>query len=321
MDFITGEFKLIDESVFDSMLNPHDIETVSRLNYCQDCPDTPMILAGNEYQCPRCGQVQHEIEVAQDHDDTVSGSIRITTGSSRGRYYTNNGDYTKTQKKFILDQLIQNQSAFTGNAFPRDILHEVATKYNSIQKMITEDDIDSEGNVRGQKKFVRRGNIKDEVLAGLIYFECIRKKLVRKKKDIAVFMKLPTYGFSRGEDILRNLQAEGKIDIPVDEEPIEGFVDRYLEALNLENPIYSKFIVDLVNESERLKIGMNSQLSSKVVGSVWIIITKCGLKITAPMLEKAADNTKKNTFVKFTKVVFDNMGTLGHIFTRHGIPK
>jgi transcription initiation factor TFIIIB Brf1 subunit/transcription initiation factor TFIIB len=128
---------------------------------------------------------------------------------------------------------------------------------------------------------VRRGNIKDEVLAGLIYFECIRASIVRKKKDIALFMKLPTNGFSRGEDILRNLQAEGKIDIPVDEEPIEGFVDRYLEELNLDNPNYIKFIVELVDESERRKIGMNSQLSSKAVGALWIIITQCGLNISS----------------------------------------
>lgn len=305
------EFKLVDEAVFTQLLENKlvDEQVEKKYNYCPDCPDTPMVLSQNEYQCPQCGQVRG-YEEAKDHDDVAGGSVRITTGTSKGRYFTNNGDYAKTQKKFILEQLIQNQSAFTGNAFPRDVLNAVATQYNSIQKLITED----------EKKFVRRGNIKDEVLAGLIYFECVRKGLVRKKKDIATFMKLPTNGFSRGEDILRNLQAEGRIDIPVDAEPIEGFVDRYLEALNIDNQSYAQFITKLVQESERKKIGMSSQLSSKIVGSIWLLINKCDLKITAAQLEKAADNTKKNTFVKFYKIVGENIAELRHVFIEFGIP-
>lgn len=315
------QFNAIDEKLFNQLseVRPDDSIT-DQYNYCPDCK-VPMNLSGSEYHCDHCGLSQQYVaDGCKDHDETVSGSIRISTGANKGRFYNLTGDYTKTQKKFILEQLLQNQSGFTGNAFPLNVLNAVATQYNNIQKLITEDDIDETGKVRGQKKFVRRGNIKDEVLAGLIYFECVREKLVRKKKDIAMFMKLPMNGFSRGEDILRNLQAEGKIDVPVDEEPIEGFVDRYLEELNLDNPNYSKFIIDLVNESERRKIGMNSQISSKVVGAIWILICKCGLKITAPALEKAADSTKKNTFTKFYKVVFDNINAFAQVFIRYNVP-
>lgn len=315
------QFAMIDSKVFDqfSEIKPDD-SLVLQYNYCPDCK-IPMILAGSEYQCDHCGQVQQYVaDGCKDHDEAVTSSIRISTGPNKGRFYNVSGDYTRTQKKAILDQLLQNQTGFTGNAFPLNVLNEVASQYNKIQRLITEDDFDENGKVRGQKKFVRRGNIKDEVLAGLIYFECIREKLVRKKKDIALFMKLPTNGFSRGEDILRNLQAECKLDIPVDEEPIEGFVDRYLDDLNLDNPNYSKFIIDLVNESEIRKIGMNSQISSKVVGAIWILICQCKLNITSQRLEKAADSTKKNTFTKFQRVVFDNISTFAPIFVRYGIP-
>lgn len=292
-----------------------------RHNYCPDCK-FPMELSGIEYHCRYCGLTQtNEMDGCGDHEETVSSSIRITTGANSGRFYNTANDYTKTQKKIILDQLLQRQSSYNGPAFQVNILNAAATQYNCIQKFIKEDDLDENGYIQGQKKFVRRGNIKDEVLAGLIYFEGIREKIVWKKKDIAMFMGLVTGGFARGEDILRTFEAEGKIDIPVDEEPIEGFVDRYLEALNLDNVNYGKFITEIVEESEKRKIGMNSQLSSKIVGALWIIINKCHLNITAHQLEKAADNTKKNTFTKFYNVVFNNMGVFTHIFSKYGIPK
>lgn len=316
-----GQFKLIDESLFNQMAEsrPLNLEA-EKYNFCPDC-QIPMILAGSDYQCEVCGRVQpFSGEGYKDTEEIVSGSIRITTGVNKGRFHNISGDYTKTQMKIILDQLLQNQIGYTGAAFQLNVLNAAATQYNRIQKYITEDDLDENGKVRGQKKFVRRGNIKDETLAGLIYFEGIREKLVRKKRDIAIFMKLPTYGFSRGEDILRNLQAEGKIDIPVDEEPIEGYVDRYMDGLGLDNPTYPKFVIDLVQESEDRKIGMNSQLSSKIVGAIWVLIDKCRLNITSVALEKATDNTKRNTFTKFYNVVLNNINVFAHIFIKHGIP-
>lgn len=315
------ETDFVDEKIFNafSEVRPDESE-VTQHNYCPDCK-IPMTLAGNEYQCNQCGQMQQYIvDAVKDTDEIVNSSIRISTGSNKGRFYNITGDYTKTQKKIVLDQLLRNQSNFKGNAFPINILNAAATLYNNIQKLITEDDVDENGNVKGQKKFVRRGYIKDEVLAAIIYFECIREKLVRKKRDIALFMKLPNNGFSRGEDILRNLHAEGKIDIPCDgDEPIIGYVDRYLEALNLDDPIWSNFIIDLVTVSENKKIGMNSQLSSKVVAAVWILNIQCGLNKSPQIIEKACDNTKKNTFTKFTKIVSANLHIFKDVFDRHGI--
>ncbi|SIP85835.1 Putative TFIIB [Pacmanvirus A23] len=321
LDLYGGEFELIDENLFNKFTEarPDNVDE-TQYNYCPDCK-IPMTLAGSEYNCDMCGLTeQFAADGCKDHDETVSGSIRITTGSNKGRFYNITGDYTKTQKKFILDQLLQNQSNFTGMAFPMNVLNAAATQYNSIQKFITEDDIDIDGKVRGQKKFVRRGNIKDEVLAGLIYFECIREKLVRKKRDIAIFMKLPTYGFSRGEDILRNLVGEGKLDLPTEDEPICGYLDRYVEILGITNQSHLNFVIEIVEESEKRKIGMNSQISSKIVGALWILVTKLGLPITAIALEKACDNTKKNTFVKFQKTVLANMKVFEFIFRRYNIP-
>lgn len=292
-------------------------------NFCPDC-DIPMEISGVEYICKNCSMTIKNEKDTCDHDAVSNNNLHMTTGRNRGKIYNINSDYTRAQKKAILDQLTKNASDFAGSKIPQNVLNATATQYNNIQKFVTEDEVDGNGNVKSQKKFVRRGTIKDEVIATLIKYEGRREGIFLKNRDIASFMKLPTCGFARGEDIVRTLRERGEIDLPMDDEPVEGFTDRYLEALGIEEPLnskYSAFIKDLIDESERLKIGMNSQISSKVVGSIWLIIVNCNLNITAAKLEKAADDTKKNTFVKFYKSVIDNMTVFSTIFTKHSIPK
>ncbi len=296
-------------------------ETDEQHNYCSDC-QLPMELAGCEYSCPECGLTKFN-EPSTNKNDVAPATIRVSTGASRGRYYNVAGDYTKAQRAVIYKQLT-NQATLTqykGPAIPTNVLNSVATKYNILQKTVTEDELDECGIACGKKKFVRRSSNKDEILAALIYFECNIKNVVRKKGDVAMFMGLQSRGFSRGEELLRDLKDEGKIDFDLAEESTRSFVEKYMEALNLENPKYNQFVIDLVEESDKRMIGMGSQLSSKIVGAIWIVIVKCKLAISDTMLEKAADNTKKNTFIKFYNIVLERINIFAHIFSKHGIPK
>jgi len=279
-----------------------------------------MVLTLAEYNCTRCGKVIGATDSFVDHAEASPSMLRIGAGAHKGRFYNIAGDYTKTQRKLIEDQLMRNRSEFKHANIPDHVLSAVADKYNAIQKDITEDRIDTEGNICGKQKFVRRGNIKDEILAALIHAECIKHKLVRKKKDIAEFMKLPSAGFSRGEDILRSLVSEGRIAEIESTETMQAHIQRYLEDLEIERENYAGFITEVIETSERCRIGMNSQISSKVLGAIWIIITHCGLKITSARLEAAGDNTKKNTFVKFSQAVDKHMITFTRIFNKYKIP-
>lgn len=315
-----GQFKLVDDDLFNQLNEVKVLDDESKYNYCPDC-NIPMELSNNEFICPTCCLIQNFIaDSVKDHSESTSGNIRITTGTYKGKYYNVTSDYTRTQRKFIENQLMRNNSTYIGPAIAKDILIKASAGYNNIQKLIIEEEFNPESGATSQKKFVRRGNIKDEVLAAFVYFECIRANATRKKKDIAAFMKLSTNGFSRGEDILRTLKAEAKIDIPVDADPNEDFVDRYLEALNLEKSEYKGFILSLVNLSEKHNIGMHSHISSKIVGAIWILIQQLNLPITAVALEKAADNTKKNTFVKFQMAVQKTMPLFVPVFLKYGVP-
>ncbi len=292
-------------------------ETV-QFNYCPDC-NIPMTRNNAEYQCPEC-RLCISMGAESTSAEATAGVMRIGSGPNKGRYYNFGGDYAKTQRATIMKQLQQLQAIWLGNEFPISVLNQTADMYNDIQRLtlaeLNENNVDEI-----IKKFVRRGNIKDEILAAILYFECIRAKIVRKKKDIAAFMRLPTNGFSRGEDILRELHADGRIDIPIDAEPMEGFIDRYMESMGLDDERFTPFIIEICELSEAKKIGMNSQTSSKIVGCFWILINHLRLPISALQLERAADNTKKNTFAKFSKVVVERMSIFGAIFDKYGIPR
>lgn len=314
---------IIPQSEIDFLLGRGHIDDELPYNFCPDCR-LPMCLDLAEYQCKECGLTMKSEsgEIGNKiFEDIGNACIRITTGTNRGRFYNTPGDYSKTQRKVIAEQLARKAKEYIGPAFSQDVLAAATTQYNYIQRFITEEDYDANGAAIA-KKFVHRSNYKDEVLAGLIYFEGIRVGIFRKKKDISTFMKLTTNGFARGEDVLRNLHAEGKIDLPVDrEDTVEGFLDRYLEALNIESTRHSGFVIDIITEAERRKLGVGSQLSSKIVGALWILITKLKLNITAKALEDATDNTRKNTFMKFHKIICDNYPTFHAIFVKHGVPK
>ena len=287
-------------------------------NYCPECR-VPMALTSSEYLCS-CGiAVDNSIENGKDANATAA-AIRISSGSNSGKFYNVVGDYSKTQHKAIMKQLLSCHMHYKGTtAFPRNVINATAASYNNIQRTITEEMTLPDGTTV-TKKFVKRGTIKCEILAALMFYECVRVGLVRKKKDIAMFMDLETYGFSRGETILRNLAAEGRIDLPLnDDEVASRFVDKYAEALNIVDQGHIDFVTELVELSEERRICMRSHLSSKVAGAMWVLIRHARLDITETELERAADNTKRHTFMRFYEAVFSNMTVFGPLFREYGV--
>ncbi len=313
MESING---LVDADLFNAMADGRldsnfASATQSQHNYCPDCPDTPLQLQNCEYKCPMCGRTESA--------DITGLDIKTLMGANTlGRFRSAEG-YIKTQKEAIMKLLKSNNETFIGDKFSPELLEEVASQYNIIQNLV-DDVYDEKGKIIGTKKFVRRSNIKDEVLAMLIHLECINRKVVRKKKDIAMFMKLQTNGFSSGENILRSLYAEGKINIDIGDEPIEGFASRYFDGLGIDNAEYTKFIIDIINTADQKKVGVSSITSSKVVGAIWLLNVQLGLNIKVDQLERASDNTKKNTFIKFYSEVVRNVGLFTHIFKRYNVP-
>jgi hypothetical protein len=315
-----AEVELIDARLFDVLVEKSQlkIEDTHSLNYCRDCsmamnfdPTT------STWTCEECPIQTHSIGGGNTIGSS-SGTIKIARGSKKN-YYNGSQDYTKTQRRAILDQLFKNNDLYTGRKIPKDVLVKAAENYNETQQLKIEE-IDSDGTTT-DKKFVKRGTIKDQILAKWIQIECIRAGTPRRKKDIAEFMRLSSQGFSKGEEILRNLHAQKKINIPIYEEPMEDYTERYLESLGLDNdPKYYDFIIKLVECAIEKRIATSSVLTSKIVGSIWILITHCKLGIDANKVESACDNIRKNTFTRFSKAIEDNILKFVDVFIEYNIP-
>jgi hypothetical protein len=271
-----------------------------------------MALDGSDYTCTQCGHVVRMFVEAENRNDIEGGTIRLASGGRKGRLYTINGSGAQLRKRLIMTLLLQNQSNYKGIPFPLNILTTVVNQYNDIQVKYTAKFPD--------RKFVHRAAIKDEILAGLIKFECMRSNVARKNKDIAQLMKLPSSGFAKGENMLRELHAQGVSDLVINEDPLIGYLPRYLDALGMADERYYDFVSEMVEYSESIFMGYRSQISSKIVGCLWIIICKCKLPITDKDLERATDNTKKNTFVKFYDLVMSNICVYVNIFNKYDIP-
>ena len=260
-------------------------------NYCPDCI-IAMDLTISGFECSNCGMQKQIDGGMKDCDEDSTGTFRVCK-AGQNSFYNITPDYAKTQKKAVIEQLNRLNSLYSGPEIPKNILTAVATIYNDIQKMI----------INNQKKFVRRGNIKDEVIGALIKYECIRADIPRKNKSICDFMRLTSSGISRGEEILRNLHLDGKIDIPIDKDPGSRYTEIYMKNLGIESNNYSSFVNELVEISIKKKIGMNSIMTSKIAGAIWVLITHEKLNITSQQLETATENIRKNTWNRFSKSI------------------
>ena len=297
-----------------------NLEQKQSATLCEKCGE-PIRVSGDEGRCIECGNIQVYYRV-RDANEQSFGRVRLKSrGGKIHVYNTGNSGYERTQKKVISNLLAHNQADFDGEPFPDNVVSAVIRLYSEIQ-YLTEDGEDG----KSKKKFVRRGNLKEEVIAALIYFECNRAGQMRKKRDIARFMKLPTCGFSRGEDIIRGLQAEGFIDLPVDAETVDGFVIRYLKNLaifaglrELADQTSISFVSALVNESETLNISRNSQTCSKVAGAIWLLCKYKFPGISVAQIERATDNTKKTTFMRFSLEIEDKLAIFAHVFKTHNV--
>lgn len=272
-------------------------------NYCIDCK-TPMRISAEEYICETCGYTTPYNNVHTDYTNTGSSSIKCSHGAHKGRHYNMTpADYTKVQLKSTMDLLARNASEYTGPSIPHDVLSASAQQYNRVQQL-SQAQISLDSN-RDDKKFVSRGDIKDEIIAFFISNNCLKNNIWRKASDISKFMKLPN-GFSRGESIVRQLAAKGLIEIYQDEYGSEIFTNKYFESLGLDDDeIGHKFVREIIDISYDHYICHESVIISRVVGAIWAYLRKRYPKITCEMLEAAADGTKKTTFMKFYNAIFE----------------
>lgn len=323
-----------------SSMNPQDEEVNS--NICPTC-HIPMEIQSDEYICSQCGRIVQHIDGHLSNEASQMGRHDLR------RYYSSS-DPLKAQRSGVYESLVAHRetylkmiaqrrgveyvqnSALVGTdeicaaAPSTSILMNVARIYNDIQRKAL---------AKGMP-FVRRGDVKNEILAAILFVECNRSEQ-RSKREIAEMMGLHTDGFSRGYEQLLRQAADGNVslddDAKVCENKITFYYGRTLGAYIAQqfddacagvsmaliretlNGFYTRFIQRIIASSIKHHIGVQSQLQSKIVGAIWFIIVAMHYPITTQKIDVMSGGIKKGTFIKFSRAIIRS-ARLRHIAKR-----
>lgn len=288
--------------------NEIELESNIDFNYhiCREC-DVAMELSNetSQFICPDCGKHRTIVGDLKGNDPESTGSLFATSScAGNRRIYHISTDYSRTQKKNILDQLNKNLVNKTGPNIPKNIIAATAEKYNEIQKF------------QAEKKFVKRGDVKDRIIAAILYYECLNSGVPRRRKEISDFMRLETGGISSGEKTLRELNTKGIINIDMSVDPLDAFIERYLECLQIDEK-YRGFIKDIIERSTSKDISNHCEMTSKIIGCINLIISRDKtIGLTAKDLDNKC-NIRVNTFTKYSKSIEARMSHFSDIFIKH----
>lgn len=283
---------------------------------CRSCNRRMILLDESMYECPGCSIIHtHQISIA-DTNNTDELQTRDASGNVH-KSRTRSSDYRSIQiqaNKFKLITMNDNWAKETGrDKIHEEILDEAAKLYSSLQTAYY--------GLRGIK-FVRRGNIKDQILASLVYRLLKKKGLVRQRAEIAQIFGLEVTGFSTGESQVQELDKALNLDLISD--PAEELIDyatRYLKKLEQLSgqEIYCnknlQFVIDIVVRAEVIKCGIHCYLYSRVAGAVYMLTLELNLGLKNKIIEASCDCCKKNTFERFRKIVTINERYFKDIFT------
>lgn len=299
----------------EQLLNQIEEQREMRLNYCSDC-DVPLVIAA-ECRCPICGQT-FEYQEARD-SAPVSGVIRMPTSGGRYCRVGVNNNYAEAQEKSVLQLLYKfrriNSETPGGVVLPENVLKLAAQKYNDMQRA---------GGPTG-KKFVKRANVKSQILCALLMFICCAEGIPRKQCEIARFMNLPTDGFSQGESIVRQMVASGAIELNVEIDPAvasSAHVYGYLELLGCtpeQCEKWSKMSRELFFIAHENRVAPRLKGASRAAGAVYIINQLANLGHKNPEIEKAV-TTKKATYYPFVQAVMNHKHLFNEVFVKYGLP-
>lgn len=271
--------------------------------YCSGCDLQMNNLSDNTYECPMCErQYTHYVSVANfnGRDDMQAKG----TNGKIHKFRTRGTEYRLQQIQNNKLHLIMLNEKYQGPRIPVEILDEASKRYSSLQI--------SYYNLR-KKKFVRRGNIKEQILACFVYRLLKKKGMARQRSEISQIFGLESTGFSAGETQLQELETALNLDLVYD--PSDEIIDlsrRYLKTLEKKSgqdwytPKGLQFVINLVVRAEVIKCGVCCYSYSRVAGAVFMLTTECGIKLKNSIIEKACDSCKKNTFERFRKVVMIN---------------
>jgi hypothetical protein len=319
---------LFDSDEFESInsFDEDEVDTERQIDICdwKTCPNCSTIMEPmiTSYRCPKCGLDSTLVDQTSDFSTTVKDnynsnemcaqSIKVVGKSDVRKYQkgllSTSSDYSKVQSNNTARQLARANSQSKYGQLPIIILKEASELYGQIQKF----------------KIVKRGNKRQGALGACIAFICNFHGITKKTSILAKIMRIKESYISGGDNLLRQLYWEGKIDIPVNHDPKNDFIFRFFEVLDIDckyKPFISE-IIDITRENNDLIGENNCTTSTKCAGAIYLL-TKLFpdvLVFTDKALSDACDEISVTTFRRYFRFIESNMELLKPTFDKHRMP-
>ena len=200
-----------------------------------------------------------------------------------------------------------NSNSTSGKHIPKNIIEEANAMFSKIK----------------EHGLVYRKDVKLGVLSACLYYACYANNITKTPYEISQHSRIAEKFHSAGDRILRDLNERKIIEIPDHVDPINDYINRYMQILNI--PIkYAAFVKDIINKAnkEKLHIIYDSKNNTKCIGAIYLLIER------VPELNKTIDKDKidkgcdisKTTFIKYYNLICKYFRKFVPIFIKHNIP-
>jgi len=313
-------FELFNDDEFDSILNQNKFEEIQsnedNLNYknCTECNIQMQPNINNTLTCPECGFIKTVIIENLEYEPSMAG-------------YNTNENY-HIPIKCIGKNSFQYQKYLRNNTSQYSIIQETSIKrileklnYKSdnfiIPKNIIQNVLNQYKKIRETSK-IHRGEILKGILGSLLYYECLKEGIIRKPKELAKWYEISENDLSKGDKILRDLAENGVIDLPINKEYNDEYIESYLKRMDLDIK-YSLFLNELLDIIHENKVGNpNARLSTKISALIFLLIISKKYSITTEAISEEFD-ISISTFKTFYMEIYKNKHLINHILQKYNI--
>lgn len=308
-----------DDSDFD--IFEHKINVHEKNASCNGCGGV-LYASGTIVTCQSCGvETSNTSNITEDDYSTsattncnISSNGFITlkmVGKGSQRYHRNMlktcADYSKYSKINTLKDMNNWNSQSKKHHIPKNVILEANDMFAKIK----------------EHGYVFRKDGKKGVLSACLYYACYNNGISKTPSEIAQFSGIEEKFHSLGDRILHDLNERDIIKIPIKINPIEDYVDRYIELLDIPKK-YRQFIIELIYRAEKKHIHIlhDSKNNTKCVGAIYMLVDRVPelrKKITKEKIDQEC-GISKTTFIRYYNVLCQYYKKLKKVFKRHQIP-
>lgn len=245
-------------------------DCVSKTSYklCPNCDIDMLPDINNMLQCKQCGLVIECITENTNYEPSMNmyntmGSEHIPircVGKNSFRIQhelrVNTSQYAVVQEANMRRQLENRNFHSEGLKIPKSVILSTVDKYKTIRK----------------SSKIHRGDVLKGILASIVYYECLTHGIVRKPKEICEWFDISEKDMSKGDKILRTLEEDKVINLPINQSNEEEYVSSYLTRMDMSQR-YKPQMLEILERMETLRVGNpNARLSTKVSALIFMIV-------------------------------------------------